>query len=197
MDRKTVYVLGFLLLSLGAVLAATYSPANCGGLACMLPSSVLFDANLNTTPKLTSSGGDFVFTSNYSLNVSRFVVVLDSPAGTSFHIENDALVLESGPLKNLTFIYSNGTLEIRGDERRKKPVNLRRLIFRKGLKVESLTVYGDPREYLDFEYCSKHFDELKRECEESGSPAYQLYSGLLLMVFGLAVFGFGMLRGSS
>jgi hypothetical protein len=197
MDRKTIYALGFLLFSLGAILTATYSPANCGGMACMLPSSVAFDANLNTTPKLTSSGGGFVFTSDYPLNLTEFAVVLNSPKGVSFYTENNTLIFERGSLKNLTFIYCNGTLEIRGDEQEEKPVNLRHLVFRKGLELKSLTVYSDPKEYLDFAYCTEHFDELKKECEKSGSPDYQLYSGFVLMVSGLALFGFGLLRRGS
>ncbi|NJF24970.1 hypothetical protein [Thermococcus sp. Bubb.Bath] len=197
MNVRMVYILGFLLLFLGSVLTATYSPASCGGLACMLPSSIVFDANLNSTPELASSGGGFVFTSDYSLDISKFAVVLNSSTGASFNIKNGTLVIETGSLRNLTIIYHNGTLEIRGEEREKKSANLQRLVFRKGLEVNSLTVYGDPREYLDFEYCSEHFDELKKECEGSGSPDYQLYSGFVLMVSGLTLFGLGLLRGSS
>lgn len=194
--RNALYSLGVLLFVLGMLLVVTYSPANCGGVTCMLPPLGPLSTGFGKLPpQVQETDGSFTFTENYSLKISSFALVVGSKEGVSWEVNGKTLVIRNGGEHNLSLVYTNGTLRVLEGRGENLKVDIEGVLFVRGLTVEELELYDDPGAYLQFWNCSRNFEEVKRRCEEGGSPRYQPYAGLALMLLGLATFGMGMRAG--
>lgn len=133
------------------------------------------------------AGGYFVFLSDYFLPLKEFHIEVSGPIG--FKVTNWLNIFPAEGFRTYEMTHTNGTLQALDVIYRK---HVEGIFVRNGTRIREMAVYDDPAAYKEFRYCTKHYEEIVKGCQESGSPEYQLPAGVGLMLAGIALFAYGM-----
>jgi len=136
---------------------------------------------------ISYDGKYFVFRETYNIGMNSFYMKVEGPVG--FNVTDMVNLFPAEGYHEVVLSYYNGTLHA-GDVRYQREVG--GITVYPGTRVSSMTVYADEPSYSAMVNCRREYNATIKACMESGSPEYQIFLGVSMMVLGLVLFWYGL-----